>query len=252
MPASWRGPRLPLLARPNSQGDEHEVSTLSPVFLEQLPRPATWEFVWATTSLTTTKPTSYPMAIAVRPPPATRRSERIKFDRSARDREYGAEDRGHQGRNDHGPDDGRCGVRGDDRRQHDKDPEPARPLTDVRPFEEHRIAHVLHVVHFCGSRTEISGAKATVRNVAVPRSGRRPQARSRARPCSRGGASPSTSETASPAPAPEALRGRRAVGSSLNWGRPAVAASSRMTNSRSFFKTAEPQRPQRPRALAGR
>jgi hypothetical protein len=104
-----------------------------------------------------------------------------------RDREHGAENRGHQGSDDHGPYDGRRGVRGDagrgdDRRQHDKDPEPARPLTDVWPFEEHRVAHVLHVVHFCGSRTEIAGAKATVRNVAVPRSGRRPRARSRARP----------------------------------------------------------------------
>jgi hypothetical protein len=35
------------------------------------------------TSFTTTKPTSHPMAIAVSPPPATRRSERIRFDRSA-------------------------------------------------------------------------------------------------------------------------------------------------------------------------
>src|SRR5215204_2185109 len=150
-------------------------------------RPATSEFVWAMTSFTTTKPTSHPMAIAV-----VRRLRQGgangsgSTDRRARPRAW-CRGSGSSGGDDHGPYDGRRGVRGDagrgdDRRQHDKDPEPARPLTGVWPFEEHRVAHVLHVVHFCGSRTEIAGAKATVRNVAVPLLGRRPRARSRARP----------------------------------------------------------------------
>src|SRR5215203_573943 len=68
------------------------------------------------------------------------------------DRKHRAEDRGHQGRDDHGPDHGCRGVgsdacRGDDGCQRDQDPEPAQSLTNVGPLEEHRVAYVLRVVH---------------------------------------------------------------------------------------------------------
>src|SRR3712207_3835370 len=46
-------------------------------------RPATCEFVAAVTSLTTSRPTSHPTAMAARPPHARRRSEWTRFDRSA-------------------------------------------------------------------------------------------------------------------------------------------------------------------------
>ena len=60
-------------------------------------------------------------------------------------------DRDHQRGDDHGADDRGRGVRhhpgrGDDRGEHEKDPEPAQTLTDVRAFEEHRVAHVVEVL----------------------------------------------------------------------------------------------------------